>query len=117
MCLPWCQRLQVRICNIRPSPIHEKGILIYTSKKPIVTKNLLYFRIDSKEKRQLLEDYMSGDEDKRAELEKRYGKRKLQNLVSILMDDQYMKSNTKKCPSCNACIQKSEGCNKMTCLK
>ena len=81
-------------------------------------QNTFYnFRIDSKEKRQLLEDYMSGDEAKRAELEKRYGKRKLQNLVSILMDDQYMKSNTKKCPSCNACIQKSEGCNKMTCLK
>ena len=117
MCLPWSERLQVRIGSIRPNSIPEKCILILTSSNQLKQKTFYNFRIDSKEKRQLLEDYMSGDEAKRAELEKRYGKRKLQNLVSILMDDQYMKSNTKKCPSCNACIQKSEGCNKMTCLK
>lgn len=75
------------------------------------------FRIDSKEKRQLIQEYMSADEYRRRELEKRYGRIQLKRMVDTLLDDQYLRDNASKCPNCNTFIQKTEGCNKMTCLK
>ena len=60
---------------------------------------------------------MSADGLKKIELEKRYGRNQLMKMANMLLDDQYLRENAKKCPNCNAFIQKTEGCNKMTCLK
>merc|ERR1719266_2741078 len=74
-------------------------------------------RIDSKEKRQLIQEYMSADANRKHDLEKRYGRIQMRRMVDTLLDDQYLRDNASKCPNCNTFIQKTEGCNKMTCLK
>ena len=74
-------------------------------------------RMNTKEKRQFIQEYMTADADKKIEMEKKYGGAKLRLMANQLLDDQYLKDNAKKCPNCNAYIQKIEGCNKMTCSK
>ena len=73
--------------------------------------------MDTKGTKQLIQAYMTADADKKMELEKKYGRSKLQSMANKLLDDQYLREHTKKCPNCNAFIQKTEGCNKMTCVK
>jgi E3 ubiquitin-protein ligase RNF14 len=65
----------------------------------------------------LITDYMASEGRDKALMEKRYGKKQLQSMVDNLMTETYMTDNTKPCPNCQAPIQKSEGCNKMTCNK
>eukprot|EP00093_Oithona_nana_P001720 01720.XXX_1178_144_1 [CDS] Oithona nana genome sequencing. len=74
-------------------------------------------RIHSHEQQALLKEYMNSDPKKKTLLEKRYGKRRLQVMTDNLMSETYLTENTKACPKCQAPIQKSEGCNKMTCNK
>ena len=83
----------------------------------LLKDTFVYLRINSKEKRQLIQEYMSADANRKRDLEKRYGRIQLQRMVDTLLDDQYLKENASKCPNCNTFIQKTEGCNKMTCLK
>ena len=85
--------------------------------RAIIKLPFICCRIDSKEKRQLIQEYMSADENRKRELEKRYGRTQLKRMVDMLLDDQYLKDNARKCPNCNTYIQKTEGCNKMTCIK
>ena len=80
-------------------------------------KAFIFFRIKSKEQRELITQYMGADDSLKEHLEKRYGKRMLQSMVDTMMSEAYLTENTKPCPKCQAPIQKSEGCNKMTCKK
>merc|ERR1712241_255759 len=74
-------------------------------------------RMKSKEQRALLTEYMGANQSEKTLLEKRYGKRQLTIMVETLQSETYLTDNTKPCPNCRAPIQKSEGCNKMTCNK
>jgi len=38
-------------------------------------------------------------------------------MMNMMLSENYLTDNTKPCPRCQAPIQKSEGCNKMTCNK
>ena len=60
---------------------------------------------------------MAADKGRKTELEKRYGRKQLTDMVNIMLDNDYMKHNAKRCPNCKAPIQKTEGCNKMACTK
>ena len=54
-------------------------------------KIVIFSRIDSKEKRQLIQEYMSADANRKNDLEKRYGRIQMQRMVDTLLDDQYLR--------------------------
>ncbi|XP_023717242.1 E3 ubiquitin-protein ligase RNF14 isoform X2 [Cryptotermes secundus] len=74
-------------------------------------------RFRAHEKRHLVEEYSNASEERRVQMEQRYGKKQLQTLVDTSLSEIWVFTNSKKCPSCNAAIEKSEGCNKMVCWK
>ena len=71
----------------------------------------------SKEKVMLIQEYLDCSDERRADLEKRYGRKQLRNFADTYMSEMYLKESAKKCPNCQTPIEKSEGCNKMTCYK
>ena len=67
----------------------------------------------SQEQRAIIDQYSNSSGDERLFLEKKYGKRQLENMASVLASEDYVKDNAKYCPHCNAPIEKNEGCNKV----
>ncbi|KAK2580463.1 hypothetical protein KPH14_006205 [Odynerus spinipes] len=74
-------------------------------------------KVNSAEKQQLVNEYQAASDDKKLKMEQRYGKKQLQILVENTMSENWITSNSHHCPHCNAAIEKSDGCNKMTCWK
>lgn len=74
-------------------------------------------RFRSNEKRRLVEEYCNASEERRLQMEQRYGKKQLQALVDTSLSETWLFNNSKKCPRCSAAIEKSDGCNKMVCGK
>lgn len=60
---------------------------------------------------------MNSDSNRKAHLEKIYGKKQLTALVNTFLSEKYISTETKPCPKCRAPIEKFAGCNKMTCNK
>ena len=65
----------------------------------------------------LREQYLNGTDEEKALLEKRYGKKKLQQAVEEHFSETWLETFSKKCPTCETNIQKIDGCNKMMCYK
>ncbi|KAH8921465.1 hypothetical protein BT69DRAFT_1351573 [Atractiella rhizophila] len=65
--------------------------------------------------------YIAASEQEKRELEIRYGAGVLKKLVDAHLEEkatnEWINSNTQKCPACLSAIQKSVGCNHMTCSK
>ncbi|XP_021916567.1 E3 ubiquitin-protein ligase RNF14-like isoform X2 [Zootermopsis nevadensis] len=74
-------------------------------------------RLRSYERRRLVEEYCNASDERRVQMEQRYGRKQLQTLVDTSLSENWLASNSKKCPSCGAAIEKSDGCNKMVCWK
>ncbi|KAI4476313.1 hypothetical protein M0804_013681 [Polistes exclamans] len=74
-------------------------------------------KVASTEKQQLVNDYQAASDNEKLLMEKRYGKKQLQILVENTMSENWIKVNSQNCPHCCAAIEKSDGCNKMTCYK
>lgn len=66
------------------------------------------FRFKSKEHRLLFEKYSKANDDERVILERRYGRKQLQQLTELMLSEDYLKDNAKTCPHCNAPIEKNE---------
>ena len=62
-------------------------------------------------------EYEKASPSEKLFLERRYGKNRIRQMIDELVSEEWMQSNSKLCPRCGAHIQKSEGCNKMTCTK
>ncbi|KAF4524649.1 hypothetical protein B566_EDAN013757 [Ephemera danica] len=74
-------------------------------------------KLKSEEQQKLVNDYNTGNEEARSLLERRYGRKQLQRLVDTVLSEQWVSTNSQNCPRCNVSIEKSSGCNKMTCWK
>ncbi|EIN13576.1 hypothetical protein PUNSTDRAFT_79212 [Punctularia strigosozonata HHB-11173 SS5] len=70
-----------------------------------------------------LSDYMNASEGsrKRLEIEQRYGRANVLKLVARFKEDQanraWLEASTMACPTCRVHVEKSHGCNHMTCGK
>jgi len=74
-------------------------------------------KINSAEHKALLQEYLGADATRKAAMEKRYGARQLSTMAANFLSESYKSTNAKPCPNCRAPIEKSDGCNKMTCFK
>merc|ERR1719500_116465 len=74
-------------------------------------------KFKSSEQRAILERYKNSSGEERIFLEKRHGKKQLATMSATLASEDYMASNARQCPHCNAPIEKNEGCNKITCWR
>ncbi|KAG7203800.1 hypothetical protein KM043_013817 [Ampulex compressa] len=74
-------------------------------------------KVNSVEKKQLVLAYQEASSEEKLLMQQRYGKKTLQMLTENFMSEHWINDNTKTCPRCNIAIQKSEGCNKMTCWR
>ncbi|RWS21779.1 hypothetical protein B4U80_14103 [Leptotrombidium deliense] len=69
------------------------------------------------QKKEVVRKYKSAWIIKKRKLEKRYTKKKLQELVGEYINEKCIEENCKPCPSCKVNIEKNGGCNKMVCTK
>ncbi|KAK7097998.1 E3 ubiquitin-protein ligase RNF14-like [Littorina saxatilis] len=74
-------------------------------------------RIKSEELMKLREEYLRADEETKRFMERRYGKRAINQALEEVHSAEWLEKNAKMCPYCGTQIQKTEGCNKMTCIK
>jgi len=71
----------------------------------------------------LVIEYMETTKDSglRKSMERQYGKRNLERLVTKYEEDranrEWLEKSTMSCPSCHVHVEKSMGCNHMTCSK
>ncbi|KAK0093349.1 hypothetical protein PV326_013774 [Microctonus aethiopoides] len=72
-------------------------------------------KLSSANKQELVNTYSEASPEVKLQLEKRYGKQQLTVLVENTMSENWIHNNSHNCPHCNAAIEKSDGCNKMTC--
>ncbi|OQV13406.1 E3 ubiquitin-protein ligase RNF14 [Hypsibius exemplaris] len=69
------------------------------------------------DRKMLANEYADADKDTRVDMEKRWGRRRLQNLVDEVKAEDWVSKNAKQCPKCGFPVQKMGGCNKMVCTK
>lgn len=54
---------------------------------------------------QLVTEYQEAPDDKKLQMEQRYGKKQLLTLVENTMSENWIKTNSQKCPKCKAAIE------------
>ncbi|TPX38025.1 hypothetical protein SmJEL517_g00028 [Synchytrium microbalum] len=68
---------------------------------------------------ELVNQYNQASEADKRRLEFKYGKKTLERAVKEWDEEHesllYLKENTQRCPTCNAAVERSEGCCHMTC--
>lgn len=74
-------------------------------------------KMKSVEQRAILDKYVGSSAEEKAFLERKYGKKQLENMANDLASADYVKDKTQHCPHCNAPIEKNDGCNKITCWR
>ncbi|TKA51816.1 hypothetical protein B0A53_05168 [Rhodotorula sp. CCFEE 5036] len=69
----------------------------------------------------IVSGYLSGDAEQRRTLEVRYGAADIKRLVAAYEEEralqEWLQAHSTQCPGCSARVEKSQGCNHMTCAK
>uniref|UniRef100_A0A915PSB3 RBR-type E3 ubiquitin transferase n=1 Tax=Setaria digitata TaxID=48799 RepID=A0A915PSB3_9BILA len=74
--------------------------------------------LTSESRLKLLDQLETATASQLDEIYRRYGgKKHLHQMLETLKSEQWIETNSKPCPSCQAKIEKNDGCNKMTCTK
>ncbi|VDO37062.1 RWD domain containing protein [Brugia malayi] len=74
--------------------------------------------LSEESKRKILSQVAVATPAQLEEIYKRFGgKKQVEQLLQVLKNEEWIKCNSKACPSCHAKIEKNSGCNKMTCIK
>lgn len=60
-------------------------------------------------------EYPSATEERKAFLDKVYGKQNILRIIAEMASQEYVQEHSKPCPSCGAAICKYDGCNKVHC--
>ncbi|KAF6210940.1 hypothetical protein GE061_014053 [Apolygus lucorum] len=76
-----------------------------------------FCRMKSVEMKKVVLEYQEGDDAVKSRLEKRYGATQIRRFINDMLSDDWIQTNSKNCPNCEASIEKSDGCNKMVCGK
>uniref|UniRef100_A0A0A9XDL8 RBR-type E3 ubiquitin transferase n=1 Tax=Lygus hesperus TaxID=30085 RepID=A0A0A9XDL8_LYGHE len=76
-----------------------------------------FCRMKSVEMKKIVQEYQEGDAAVKSRLEKRYGAAQIRRFINDMLSDDWIQTNSKNCPNCEASIEKSDGCNKMVCGK
>ncbi|XP_071787062.1 E3 ubiquitin-protein ligase RNF14-like [Asterias amurensis] len=72
-------------------------------------------RLKKDEILKLRKEFEEGDEETRARLEQRFGRRVFRDVLEEFESQRWMDKNSKECPKCHTNIEKIDGCNKMAC--
>ncbi|XP_054163551.1 E3 ubiquitin-protein ligase RNF14-like [Oppia nitens] len=72
---------------------------------------------DAEQRKIIVAKYTEADDAEKSELEKLYGKKQLAEAIEQAATDKWMEDMAKRCPHCKATIEKSDGCNKMSCWR
>ncbi|RWS05825.1 polyadenylate-binding protein 7-like protein [Dinothrombium tinctorium] len=72
--------------------------------------------IESK-RNEIIRKYRNGTKVEKADLERRYTKKKLEHLLEDYLNKECINAICKRCPSCGVSIQKNGGCKHMCCFK
>lgn len=78
----------------------------------------MYSNFDSlliAEKQRLFNEYQSASNEKKAEMEKRYGKKQLQTMIENAMSENWINDNSRNCPHCKTAIEVNLICEKISC--
>ena len=76
-----------------------------TISKNVVMCMLIVFVYLSDDLRELREEYLSADPDKRKQMERRYGRKSIQQVVEESFTQDWLQEYSKKCPKCSTHIQ------------
>lgn len=60
------------------------------------------------EMQKIVKEYQEGDASTKAHLEKRYGRTQIQRFVNDMLSDNWIQTNSKNCPKCEASIEVSD---------
>jgi len=60
---------------------------------------------DPEEVKAMLKEYTEGPKSKKKEFEKRYGRKKMQELLDLSLSESWISNNSKKCPKCQSPIE------------
>ncbi|CAG2119088.1 unnamed protein product [Medioppia subpectinata] len=72
---------------------------------------------DAQQRKLILEKYTYATAEEKLEIEKVYGKKQIASALEEAATDKWMEDMSKRCPHCRASIEKSDGCNKMSCWR
>uniref|UniRef100_A0A0L8I875 RBR-type E3 ubiquitin transferase n=2 Tax=Octopus bimaculoides TaxID=37653 RepID=A0A0L8I875_OCTBM len=103
-----------RGCNIGNCPSCN---LVFCSLCRLTYHGLSNCKMKSEDRQKLKDEYLGADAETKHILEKRFGKKHLQDIVDESFSQEWLEQHSKQCPHCNTYIQKIDGCNKMACSK
>ncbi|ESP01946.1 hypothetical protein LOTGIDRAFT_157076 [Lottia gigantea] len=109
-----CPVMLEKDCNIGQCPSCQ---FVFCRLCKLVYHGLTPCKLKANELKTLKDEYENADSEGKKLLEKKYGKRIIEQALEESITREWLENYTKPCPACGFHIEKADGCNKMTCTK